>query len=234
MSEARATNPLVDQFRKGGVPKELRLMAAQGALPLKPEDLVELLTDLTSRRRQRRCSGGPASPLAELSRGRAPPHPQEPRDPGLGAHLGRDLPRRARAPRGRAAEHLAPGRDHRGLVPRAARGARRARRHQPDAPPPPHHPARGARDQPEPQQGPAPPPARAARDLPHRRAADRGARGPAASAAAASAAPEVAEPEVEDVGRYLLTEDEAIVRYLSDDERKRRRRRSARSRSSIG
>jgi rubrerythrin len=47
MSEARATNPLVDQFRKGGVPKELRLMAAQGALPLKPEDLVELLTDLT-------------------------------------------------------------------------------------------------------------------------------------------------------------------------------------------
>jgi len=46
MSEARATNPLVDQFRKGGVPKELRLMAAQGALPLKPEDLVELLTDL--------------------------------------------------------------------------------------------------------------------------------------------------------------------------------------------
>jgi hypothetical protein len=46
MSEARATNPLVDQFRKGGVPRELRLMAAQGALPLKPEDLVELLTDL--------------------------------------------------------------------------------------------------------------------------------------------------------------------------------------------
>jgi hypothetical protein len=50
MSEARATNPLVDQFRKGGVPKELRLMAAQGALPLKPEDLVELLTDLTADR----------------------------------------------------------------------------------------------------------------------------------------------------------------------------------------
>ena len=48
MSEARATNPLVDQFRKGGVPRDLRLMAAQGALPLKPEDLVELLTDLTT------------------------------------------------------------------------------------------------------------------------------------------------------------------------------------------
>jgi hypothetical protein len=42
MSE-RAGNPLVDQFRRGGVPKDLRLMAAQGLLPLKPEDLVELL-----------------------------------------------------------------------------------------------------------------------------------------------------------------------------------------------
>ncbi|HVQ31074.1 MAG TPA: hypothetical protein VMV21_15890 [Vicinamibacteria bacterium] len=47
MSDARATTPLVAQFRKGGVPKELRLLAAQGALPLKPEDLVELWTDLT-------------------------------------------------------------------------------------------------------------------------------------------------------------------------------------------
>lgn len=46
MAEARVTNPLVDQFRKGGVPKDLRLMAAQGALPLKPEDLLELWTDL--------------------------------------------------------------------------------------------------------------------------------------------------------------------------------------------
>jgi hypothetical protein len=47
MADARATNPFIDQFRKVGVPKELRLMAAQGALPLKPEDLVELWTDLT-------------------------------------------------------------------------------------------------------------------------------------------------------------------------------------------
>jgi hypothetical protein len=46
MAEARATNPFIIQFRKGGVPRELRLMAAQGALPLKPEDLVELWTDL--------------------------------------------------------------------------------------------------------------------------------------------------------------------------------------------
>lgn len=46
MAEARVTNPLVDQFRRGGVPRDLRLMAAQGALPLKPEDLLELWTDL--------------------------------------------------------------------------------------------------------------------------------------------------------------------------------------------
>src|SRR5512139_381799 len=46
MAEARPTNPLVEQFRRGGVPRELRLMAAQGLLPLKPEDLVELWTSL--------------------------------------------------------------------------------------------------------------------------------------------------------------------------------------------
>jgi hypothetical protein len=42
-SEARAVNPLVEQFQHGGVPRDLRLMAAQGALPLKPADLVDLL-----------------------------------------------------------------------------------------------------------------------------------------------------------------------------------------------
>src|SRR5262249_40103137 len=46
MAETRVTNPLVDQFRKGGVPRELRPMAAQGPLPLKPEHLLELWTDL--------------------------------------------------------------------------------------------------------------------------------------------------------------------------------------------
>ncbi len=46
MAEQRPTNPLVDQFRKTSVPRDLRLMAAQGALPLKPADLVELLLDL--------------------------------------------------------------------------------------------------------------------------------------------------------------------------------------------
>jgi hypothetical protein len=43
MNEGRASNPLVDQFRRGGVPPDLRLLAAQGALPLTPSDLVELL-----------------------------------------------------------------------------------------------------------------------------------------------------------------------------------------------
>ena len=43
----RSANPFVDQFRRGGVPRDLRLMAAQGALPLKPADFIELLHHLT-------------------------------------------------------------------------------------------------------------------------------------------------------------------------------------------
>lgn len=46
MAEARAVNPLVEQFRRGGVPRDLRLLAAQGALPLKPVDLLELVHGL--------------------------------------------------------------------------------------------------------------------------------------------------------------------------------------------
>jgi hypothetical protein len=46
MAEARVTSPLVEEFRRGGVARDLRLMAAQGLLPLKPDDLVELWTDL--------------------------------------------------------------------------------------------------------------------------------------------------------------------------------------------
>jgi len=46
MAETRPTNPLVEQFRRGGVARDLRLMAAEGLLPLKPEDLVEMWTDL--------------------------------------------------------------------------------------------------------------------------------------------------------------------------------------------
>jgi hypothetical protein len=48
MSEARIPNPLIEQFRRGGVPAELRLLAAQGALPLKPTDLLELVHFLLS------------------------------------------------------------------------------------------------------------------------------------------------------------------------------------------
>jgi hypothetical protein len=48
MAETRATNPLVAQFRRGGVARDLRLMAAQGLLPLKPEDLLEMWTNLIS------------------------------------------------------------------------------------------------------------------------------------------------------------------------------------------
>jgi hypothetical protein len=46
MTESRIPNPLVEQFLKGGVPQDLRMLAAQGALPLKTEDLVELLHHL--------------------------------------------------------------------------------------------------------------------------------------------------------------------------------------------
>ena len=46
MADARPTNPLVEQFRRGGVARDLRLMAAQGLLPLKPDDLLEMWTDL--------------------------------------------------------------------------------------------------------------------------------------------------------------------------------------------
>jgi hypothetical protein len=46
MSDARVTNPLVVQFRRGGVARDLRLMAAQGLLPLTPEDLIDLWIDL--------------------------------------------------------------------------------------------------------------------------------------------------------------------------------------------
>jgi hypothetical protein len=43
MAEARVVNPLVEQFRQGRVPRDLRLMAAQAALPLGPADLADLL-----------------------------------------------------------------------------------------------------------------------------------------------------------------------------------------------
>ena len=48
MADGRAINPLVDQFRRGSVPRDLRLMAAQGLLPLNPVDFTELLHHLLS------------------------------------------------------------------------------------------------------------------------------------------------------------------------------------------
>jgi hypothetical protein len=53
MADARVPNPLVEQFRKGAVPLDLRLLAAQGALPLIPADLVDLLHHLTRDREAR-------------------------------------------------------------------------------------------------------------------------------------------------------------------------------------
>lgn len=47
MAEVRSSNPLVEQFKRGVVPRELKLMAAQGALPLAPADLTDLLLHLT-------------------------------------------------------------------------------------------------------------------------------------------------------------------------------------------
>jgi hypothetical protein len=80
MAEARQTNPLVDQFRRGGVPKELRLLAAQGALPLKPEDLVDLwhhlLHDADGEIREAaggQLKGFPAAEFLPILRDRATP-----------------------------------------------------------------------------------------------------------------------------------------------------------------
>jgi hypothetical protein len=70
MAEDRVPNPLVQQFRRGGIPKDLRLVAAQGALPLKPDDLVELLHLLASDRDEDVRTSATASlmarPVAEL------------------------------------------------------------------------------------------------------------------------------------------------------------------------
>jgi len=80
MAEPRLPNPLVDQFRRGGVPHDLRLMAAQGALPLKPEDLVDLLLHLTRdaeddvrQAADATLLGMPAEALSPLARDRQTP-----------------------------------------------------------------------------------------------------------------------------------------------------------------
>jgi hypothetical protein len=80
MAEARQTNPLVDQFRRGGVPKQLRLLAAEGSLPLKPEDLVELwhilLRDADAdvkRSAESKLKGYPAGEFLPILRDRGTP-----------------------------------------------------------------------------------------------------------------------------------------------------------------
>ncbi|HLA78442.1 MAG TPA: hypothetical protein VJU18_12760 [Vicinamibacteria bacterium] len=65
MSEARIVNPLVQQFRAGAVPRDLRLLAAQGALPLKPVDLLELLHHLLSDHDPEVAGAAQASLLAQ-------------------------------------------------------------------------------------------------------------------------------------------------------------------------
>lgn len=59
------TSPLVTQFRRGGVSREVRLTAASGALPLSPADQVELLFLLT-RDREEEVSQRAASSLESL------------------------------------------------------------------------------------------------------------------------------------------------------------------------
>jgi hypothetical protein len=80
MAEARAPNPLVEQFRKGGVPKDVRLMAAQGALPLGPLDLLELLVYLAGDKdtevreaADQSLEGQPAAELLPLFKDRGTP-----------------------------------------------------------------------------------------------------------------------------------------------------------------
>ncbi len=67
MGEPRAANPLVEQFRRGGVPKELRLMAAQGLLPLNPVDFTDLLHQLLT------VLASPYEARADLAKYQEPP-----------------------------------------------------------------------------------------------------------------------------------------------------------------
>ena len=80
MAEARAANPLVEQFRKRTVPLDLRLLAAQGALPLTTGDMVELLYLLTRDREPHirdtavaTLQGIPAEEMAPIARDRLTP-----------------------------------------------------------------------------------------------------------------------------------------------------------------
>lgn len=71
MAEARAVNPLVEQFRQGSVPRDLRLMAAEGALPLGPADFADLLEfllrDVDTEIRDKAAATLAAVPTDEMS-----------------------------------------------------------------------------------------------------------------------------------------------------------------------
>ncbi len=215
MAEARATNPLIEQFRRGGVPRDLRLMAAQGLLPLKPEDVVELWTDLL---------GDPDEGIREASRKSLVEFPAPELLPILRS---RETPadvlswavanRPERELREVTLQNTSlPDETIEALAPSLLAGAGRAGGHQPDAPAAPDVAARRARDEPGPEQRPAPPPARAARDLPRGRR-----RGGAAAAGGACRRPEPPpEPEPEPVAELeaALTEAEAKARYLTAEE----------------
>jgi hypothetical protein len=71
MAEARAVNPLVEQFRQGRVPRDLRLMAAEGALPLGPADFADLLEfllrDVDTEIREKASATLAAIPAGEMS-----------------------------------------------------------------------------------------------------------------------------------------------------------------------
>ncbi len=82
MAEARASNPLVEQFKKGGVARDLRLMAAQGALPLGPIDLLDLLQHLRGdsdaeirEQAQQTMAAVPKEELLPIGKDRATPAP---------------------------------------------------------------------------------------------------------------------------------------------------------------
>jgi hypothetical protein len=71
MAEARVVNPLVEQFRQGRVPRDLRLMAAEGALPLGPADFADLLEfllrDVDTEIREKASATLAAIPAGEMS-----------------------------------------------------------------------------------------------------------------------------------------------------------------------
>ena len=108
MAEARATNPLVEQFRRGGVPQDLRLMAAQGAAPAQARRPRRAAAPPARRRRGR--PGGGREALASFPE-RAAPDLKDRETPRAVLAWAIDQPAREGAARGRAPEPSAARRD---------------------------------------------------------------------------------------------------------------------------